>query len=236
MVYGFPSIEPLKTTWESCILAKKHREKISMGKSYRAKHPLEIVHSDLCGPIQTPSLSRKIYFLTFIDDFSRKVWVYFLKCKLDVFAIFKEFKEKVEKESGCSIKTLKTDQGGEYISNDFLNFCKENGIWKQFIARYTPQQNGVAERKNRTIMEMARSMLKEKHLPNEYWAEAVACSTYIQNRCPTKAVINKTPEEALSRKKHNITHLRIFGCVAYSLVPQAVRQKLDDRGEKCIFV
>ena len=78
MVYGLPSIEPLKTTCESCILAKKHREKFPMGNSYRAKHPLEIVHSDLCGPMQTPSLSGKLYFLTFIDDFNRKVWVYFI--------------------------------------------------------------------------------------------------------------------------------------------------------------
>ena len=80
-------------------------------------------------------------------------------------------------------------------------------------------------------MAMAKSVLKEKHLPNEYWIEAVACLAYILNRCPTKAVINKTLEEAWKKKKHNIAHLRIFGCVAYSLVPQAVRQKLDDRGE-----
>ena len=98
----------------------QHREKFLVGKSYRAKHPLEIVHSDLCGAMQTPSLSGKIYFLTFIDDFSRNVWVYFLKFKSDVFSIFKEFKAKVEKESGCSIKTLKTDQGGEY--DTFLSY------------------------------------------------------------------------------------------------------------------
>jgi transposase InsO family protein len=236
MVYGLPPIEPLKTTCESCILAKQHRKTFPVGESYREKHPLEIVHSDLCGPMQTPSISGRLYFLTFIDDFSRKVWVYFLKYKSDVFVVFKEFKAKVEKESGYYIKTLRTDHGGEYISNDFHTFCKENGIRKQFTARYTPQQNGVAERKNRTIMEMARSMIKEKQLPNEYWVEVVACSVYILNRCPTKAVINKTPEEAWSKRKHNITHLRVFGCVAYSLIPQELRKKLDDRGEKCIFV
>jgi hypothetical protein len=81
MVYGLPPIEPLKTTCESCILAKQHRKTFRVGESYRAKHPLEIVHSDLCGPMQTPSISGKLYFLTFIDDFSRKVWVYFLKYK-----------------------------------------------------------------------------------------------------------------------------------------------------------
>lgn len=145
--------------------------------------------------MQTPSISGKLYFLTFIDDFNRKVWVYFLKYKSDAFVFFKEFKTKVEKESGYYIKTLRTNQGGEYISNDFQKICKENGINKQFIARYTPQKNGVAERKNRTIIEMAWSMIKEKTLPNEYWAKVVACSIYILNRYPTKVVINKTQKK-----------------------------------------
>ena len=117
MVYGLLSIEPLKTTCESCILAKQHREKFPVGKSYREKHPLEIVHPDLFGPMRTRSLRKNLYFLTFIDDFSKKVWVYFLKCKSNVFLIFKEFKDEVEKEGGYSIKTLRTDQGGEYTSN-----------------------------------------------------------------------------------------------------------------------
>ena len=97
MFHGLPSIEPLKKTCESCIFAKQHREKFPVGKSYRENNPLEIVHSDLCEPMQTTSLSGKLYFLTFIDDFKRKVWVYFVKCKSDVFSIFKEFKENFEK-------------------------------------------------------------------------------------------------------------------------------------------
>ncbi|KAH9310278.1 hypothetical protein KI387_044223 [Taxus chinensis] len=142
----------------------------------------------------------------------------------------------VEKQSGYFIKVLISDREGEYVSSEFLNFCKFHGIKKQFTTRYTPQQNGVAERKNRTIMEMARSMLKAKHLPNEYWAETVACVVYILNRCPTKIVKDKVPQKAWSGKKRSVSHLRIFGCVAYAHIPNERRKKLDDKGERCIFV
>ena len=136
--------------------------------------------------------------LTFIDDFTRKTWVYFLKYKSDMFENFCNFKALVENQSGQHIKVLRTDRGGEYISKYFLSFCRENGIHKEFTTRYTPQQNGVAERKNRTIMDMARSMMKAKHLPNEYWAEAVQCAAYVLNRCQTKSVMNIIIEEAWS--------------------------------------
>eukprot|EP00253_Pinus_taeda_P020884 PITA_20884 len=127
-------------------------------------------------------------------------------------------------------------RGGEYISKEFLQICRENGIHKQFTARYTPQQNGVAEKKNRAIMDMARSMLKAKHLPNEYWAKAVNCVAYILNRCPTKAMMNKVPEEAWSGRKQGVTHMRVFGCVGYAHIPDQLRRKLDSKGEKCIFI
>eukprot|EP00253_Pinus_taeda_P017073 PITA_17073 len=142
----------------------------------------------------------------------------------------------VENQSGLHIKVLRTDRGGEYISKEFLQFCRENGIHKQFTARYTTQQNGAAETKNRTIMDMARSMLKAKHLPNDYWAEAVNCAAYILNRCPTKAMMNKVPEEAWSGRKQGVTHMKVFGCVAYTHIPDQLRRKLDSKGEKCIFI
>eukprot|EP00253_Pinus_taeda_P003406 PITA_03406 len=99
-----------------------------------------------------------------------------------------------------------------------------------------PEQNGVAERKNRTILDMVRSMLKAKHLPHEYRAEAVTCTVYILNRCPTNAVMNKIPEEAWSGQKQTVTHMRVFGCVAYAHVPNQLRNKLDSKGEKCVFI
>ena len=236
MVKGLPLIEKPERICEGCILGKQHRESFPISKSHRARAPLEIVHSDICGQMQTPSIGGSSYFLTFIDDFTRKTWVYFLKHKSDAFVYFQQFKALVEKQSGHYIKVLRTDRGGEYISHEFLNFCKSHGIHKQFTARYTPQQNGVAERKNRTIMEMARSMLTAKHLSNEYWAEAVATAVYIMNRCPTKSVKNKIPEEAWTGMKHSVSHLKVFGCVAYVHVPNELRRKLDNKGQKCIFV
>jgi hypothetical protein len=105
----------------------------------------------------------------------------------------------------------------------------------QTTTRYTPQQNGVAERKNQTIMNMARSLLKEKCLSNTFWAEAVACSVYLLNRSPTTSLKMKVPQEAWSGTKLNVAHLRTFGCIAYTHIPSELRKKLDDRSEKCIF-
>ena len=96
------------------------------------------------------------------------------------------------------------------MSNEFMDFCKYHGIKRQFTAHYTPQQNDVAERKNRTIMNMARSMMKEKHLSNEYWGDDVTCSVYILNRIPMKSVKDRVPQQAWSGKCSSISHLRIF--------------------------
>ena len=138
MVRGLPLIEKPDNLCEGRILGKQHRESFPSGKSIRAKAPLEIVHSDLCGPMKTPSLAGSQYFVTFIDDFTRKTWVYFLKNKSEVFEKFRNFKALVENQSGLHTKALRTDRGGEYISKEFLRFCKESGIHKQFTARYTP--------------------------------------------------------------------------------------------------
>jgi transposase InsO family protein len=113
-----------------------------------------------------------------------------LEIKYETFDKFKEFKSQVEKKTGQYIKILRFDQGGEYESKEFTTYCKHFGIKRQFTTRYTPQQNGVVERNNRTIMNMDRSLLKEKHLSNEFWGEAIACFVYILNRSPTKSVKN----------------------------------------------
>ncbi|RDY05840.1 hypothetical protein CR513_10270, partial [Mucuna pruriens] len=138
----------------------------------------------------------------------------------------------VEKQNGCRIKALRTDRGQEYLA--CADFFDQHGIQHQLTTRYTPQQNGVAERKNRTIMDMVRCMLKAKQLPREFWAEVVA--TVILNKCPAKNIYDKTLEEVWSGRRPSIRHLRIFGCIAYAHVPDQLRKKLDDKGEKCIFI
>jgi len=159
-----------------------------------------------------------------------------LKEKSEVFENFKKFKAHVEKESGLVIKAMRSDRGGEFTSNEFQKYCEDNGIRRQLTVPRTPQQNGVAERKNRTILEMAMSMLKSKRLPKELWAEAVACAVYLSNRSPTRSVLGKTPQEAWSGRKPGISHLRVFGSIAHAHVPDEKRSKLDDKSEKYIFI
>ena len=176
------------------------------------------------------------YFVTFIDDYSRKIWVYFMKKKSEVFGHFKAFKAMVEKETGLQIKCLRSDGGGEYLSNEFARFLQEHGIKQQYSCIHTPQQNGLAERKNRHIGEVSRAMLNEKDLPDFYWAEAVATTVYIMNRTPTVAIHGMTPEERYTGRKPDISHLKIFGCIAYVHVPDELRSKLDPKAKKCIFI
>ncbi|KAI9166016.1 hypothetical protein LWI28_024708 [Acer negundo] len=236
MVKGLPNIHHPNEMCESCVLSKQHRNSFGKEANWRATMPLELVHTDVCGPSTPVSNGQNQYFLTFIDDYSRKTWVYFLKRKSEVFGYFKEFKTLVEKQSGYHIKALRSDQGGEYTAGAFQEFLKQQGIRHQFTPAYTPQLNDVAERKNRTILNMARSMLKDKNMPKSFWAEAVLCAVYLQNRCPTKSLNTKTPHEAWSTHKPSVSHLRVFGSIAYIKIPKARRTKLEDKGEKCILV
>lgn len=142
----------------------------------------------------------------------------------------------VENQSGYNIKVLRTDRGGEFVSKEFNQFCEENGIHRELTAPYTPEQNGVAERKNQTIMEMARSMLQARKVSNHFWAEAVAPSLYLLNISRTRVVMNQTPYEVWHWRKPSVSHLRVFGCVAYALINSQARQKLDGKIEKCILI
>lgn len=236
MVIGLPKINLTDNVCEGCAYGKQTRKPFPVGQAWRAEAPLELIHADLCGPMRTESLSKSKYFLLFTDDYSRMSWVYFLKQKSEAFETFKSFKAFVEKQSGCVIKTLRTDRGGEFVSNEFDSYCDENGIFRELTAPYTPEQNGVAERKNRTVVEMARCMLKVKGLPNSFWAEAVATAVYLLNISPTKAVQNQTPYEAWKGRRPRVGHLRIFGSIAYVLNTSENQQKLDSKSEKCIFI
>ncbi|GAA0173869.1 hypothetical protein LIER_41612 [Lithospermum erythrorhizon] len=196
MVYGLPEINEPNQLCEACVKGKQHRQNFPIGKLWKARRPLEIVHTDIAGPFDITSFGGNRYYITFIDDFSRKSRVYILKEKAKALDKFKEFKEMVEKESGQYLKILRSDRGEEYTSNLFKSLCKTHGINHQLTTSYTPQQNGVVERKNRTILDMTRSMIKEKYMPRTFWAKAILCAFYLLNRCPTKSVKYKTPNEA----------------------------------------
>ena len=176
MVHGPPNMDFEGIVCEECVLSKHERASIQKKAEFWAKQPLELILTDICGTITPKSFSGKRYFIFFIDDYSRKSWAYFLKGKSEAFKVFKKFKVMLEKEIGRHIKAVRSDRGGEYTLMAFMEYCEKQGIRRFQIASYTPQQNGVAERKNRTILSMVRSMLKSKRMPKKFWAEAVVRS------------------------------------------------------------
>lgn len=217
-----------------CVLGKAHRKSFSSSGS-KTSEILELIHTDVCGPMQVTSLGGCLYFVTFIDDFSKKVFVYFLKYKNEVVAIFKKFKNYVENQTGKKIRNLRSDNGTEYENKQMDLICEEFGIHHQFSLPYTPEQNGVAERFNRTLVEKCRCMLADSKLSKQFWAEAVNTSCYISNISPHSGLVS-TPEEIWSGRKPSVRHLRVFGCTAYIHIPKQKRRKLDLKSEKAIFV
>lgn len=168
MVEGLPMFRNIQLNCDGCALDKMHREQFPVHDRRKETNILELVHTDICGPMQTRSLGGAYYFLLFTDDCTRYSWVYFLSKKSQTFQCFIEFKTLVEKQFGKSIKILRSHQGGEYKLGEFMKLCKSHGIVHQFTVPHTPQQNGVVERKSRTLVECARSMLQGKDLSNSF--------------------------------------------------------------------
>lgn len=233
---GLPQLRETIKVCEVCNIGKQHRVIMSKKSQWRATEKLKLIHADLCGPISSTSHSGKRYIFLLIDDFSRKSWVYLLCEKAEAFDVFKIFKSRVEKEAGAPIFCLRTDRGGEFTSNVFNQFCEEHGIKRQLTAAYTPQQNGVAERRNRTIMNMVRCVLTEKNLPRKFWPEAAKWTCHVLNRSMTNAVKDMVPEECWSGIKPSVGYFRIFGCIGHVHVPDQRRIKLDNRSRKCILL
>ena len=152
---------------ESCLEGKMTKRPF-LAKGHRAKEVLELVHSDVCGPLSIRAKGGYEYFVTFIVDYSRYGYIYLMHHKSETIDKFKEFKTEVEKHRGKSIKTLRSDRGGEYLSGEFLDYMAAEGITSQFSAPGTPQQNGVAERRNKTVMDMVTSMMSYSVLPDSF--------------------------------------------------------------------
>lgn len=237
LVTGF-DFDPKKNIdfCEACVQGKLHRCAFPTSGAKRATEPLGLVHSDLCGKITPKSAGSAKYFMTLTDDKTRYVWVYTLKKKDEAFQKFKEWKALVEKSSDYTLKVLRSDNGGEYVSTDFDNFLKSEGVVHQTTVPYTPQQNGVAERLNRTLVESVRSMLVHAKLPRKFWVEALNTSVYLHNRSPTRALDGQTPYEAWTGLKPDVSNLKCFGCTAYAHIPKDERKKLDPKARKCVFL
>ena len=221
---------------EHCVEGKLCKTPFPTSTSSKIRKPFQLIHSDVCGKINPDSLGGGQYFLTFIDDSSRYCWVYVIKKKSDVFNTFLSWKAVVEKQYDTKIKILRTDNGGEYSSSEFKNYLRKEGIVHQKTVPKNPQQNGVAERYNRTIVETVRSMLSDSGLSKPFWGEALSTAVYTRNRSPTSALNDKTPYEVLNHRKPGVKHLKVFGCPAFSHIPSDERAKLDPKTRRCIFV
>lgn len=219
---------------EACIDGKMTR--LSFESRKRAKRVLEIVHTDVCGPVTQTSFEGYRYFVSFLDDFTHFSTIYCMKTKDEVFEKFKQYLSMVRSKFNQSIHTLRCDNGGEYSSKVFQKFCLDNGILIDYTVPYTPEQNGKAERLNRSIVEKARSMMSDSGVEKNLWCEAVCAAVYIINRSPTSALENKTPAELWYAEKPNVQHMRIFGCRVYYHIPKELRTKLDSKAMKGILV
>ncbi|KAK1429792.1 hypothetical protein QVD17_12023 [Tagetes erecta] len=210
---GIPS-EKFSTTdlCPACLKGKQHRMSFKSKPENSISKPLHMLHMDLFGPTNVQSIGKKSYCFVFIDDFTRFSWVYFLHVKSETAELLKEFIIKVENQLDCKVKILRSDNGTEFKNSNVDLFCAEKGIARQFSAPRTPQQNGVAERKNRTPIEAARSMLADAKIPITFWDEAIATACFVQNRTLLVQDKHKTSYELLFGRKLNISYLKAFGC------------------------
>ena len=188
MVEGMPTVDRVEQVCDGCTLGKQHRSPFPKVSPYRAKKGLELFHADLCGQVRPQTVGGKSYFLLVVDDFSRYMWIELLRSKAEALLSLKKIKQRAETENEGKLKAIRTDRGGEFNSATFTIFCNEQGIKHYTTTPYSPQQNGVVERRNQSVVEMARCMLKSKRMPQKYWGEAVTTAVYLLNRSPTKSV------------------------------------------------
>lgn len=221
---------------ESCLAGKQHRLSFMKSKS-RATAPLGLVHADLCGPMENMSLGGSRYFLLFKDDLSAYRCVYFLNQKSQVKNCIEKFINLAERQTGQKMMILRTDNGLEFINKEVKEILENRGIRHQRTVVYTPEQNGRAERENRTLVEAARTLLySSKNLDKSFWAEALNTVVYILNRTGPSPQKEQSPYELWHKKSVNINFLRVFGSLVSVYVPKETRLKWDPKNKQGIFL
>ncbi|GKD71120.1 retrovirus-related pol polyprotein from transposon TNT 1-94, partial [Tanacetum coccineum] len=216
LVVGLPSLVYSKDKpCSSCGKGKHHRANFKTKQTFSIKKCLHFLHMDLFGPVTPRSINHEKYTLVIIDEYSRYTWVYFLKKKSQTHESIMSFIKRVENQNDIKVKQLKTNNGTEYKNSILVKFYNEKGISQNFSSSYTPEQNGFAERKNRTLIEAARTMLSGSVFSKQYWTEAVATACYTQNRSTIVKRYLKTPYEIFHKRIPNISFLHVFGCLVY---------------------
>ncbi|MFS8013529.1 putative RNA-directed DNA polymerase [Helianthus anomalus] len=219
---------------ETCHRAKQVRVTFPLSE-HKTKSVGDIVHLDVSGPYKVTSSDGFKYFLTIVDDYSRAVWCYLLRNKMEVFENVENFYELVLTQFKKKIKIFRSDNGTEFVNNKMDNFCKAKGILHQTSCAYTPQQNGVVERKHRHLLNLARSLLFQSGIPLSFWSDCVLTAVYLVNRLPSSVLLGKSPYELMFGFKPSFAHLRVFGCLCFSTVLNVI-DKFSFNSEKCVLI
>jgi len=232
--------------WDVCVdcIKEKQTKHITKKPATRSSGLLEIIHTNICGSFDVPSWGGERYSITFIDDYSRYGYIYLLHDKSQSVNTLEMFINEVERQLDRKVKIVRSDRWGEYYGRSdergqcpgpFAKFLESRGICAQYTMPGTPQQNGVAERRNRTLMDMVRIMVSNCTLPSSLWMYALRTATYLLNRVPSKAV-HKTPYEQWTGKKPSLRHLHVWGCEAEVRLYNPRENKLDPRTVSGFFI
>ncbi|KAM0049721.1 putative RNA-directed DNA polymerase [Helianthus debilis subsp. tardiflorus] len=219
---------------EVCHRAKQHRDPFPLS-DHKSTHLGELVHLDVWGPYRVASREGHKFFLTIVDDYSRAVWVCLLKNKTEVFENIQSFVNIIQTQFKQTVKCFRSDNGSEFVNNQMSVFCKLKGIVHQTTCAYTPQQNGIVERKHRHLLNVTRALLFQSNLPVRFWHECVLTAAYLINRTPSSVLSGKTPYELIHKFKPFLNHLKVFGCLCFCTNLDE-SNKLNSRAEKCVFI
>jgi transposase InsO family protein len=227
--------KPVLEHCHHCLTGKMHQLPFPSSNK-QVQSPFELVHSDLWGPAPVVSTNAFRYYLVFVDEFTKFTWVYLLKHKSDTFHTFTQFQAMVHTQFSLLIKTIRTDCGGEFTSNQFNQFCASKDMIHQVSCPHTPQQNGVAERKHRHLVQCALALLSQSTLPMSYWSYAISTAAHLINKLPTPNLSNKSPWETLYHTLPDFTYLKTFGCQCFPLLTPYTAHKLYPKTATCIFL
>ncbi|KAK2354846.1 putative mitochondrial protein [Trifolium repens] len=236
----FKNLDVESLCCEVCELAKHKRASFPVSTKVSTS-PFYLIHTDVWGPSNVPNISGARWFVIFIDDCTRVTWVYLLRQKSEVTSVFLHFFSMVKNQFGVSIKRVRSDNAKDYFNHGLNSFCQKEGIIHESSCVKTPQQNGIAERKNRHLLDQTRAILFQNKVPKKYWGEAVLTASYLINRLPSSVLASKTPMEVLSSFYPDVSTScnlipRIFGCKSFVHIHSDGRGKLDPRALKCVFI
>ncbi|GJR81616.1 retrovirus-related pol polyprotein from transposon TNT 1-94 [Tanacetum coccineum] len=237
IVIGLPKLKYVKDhLCSSCEVSKAKRSSFKSKTVPSSKGRLNLLHMDLCGPMRVASINGKKYILVIVDDYSRYTWTLFLRSKDETPEVLKEFLTMIQRNLQAPVISVRTDRGTEFLNKTLNAFFKEEGIEHQTSTPRTPEQNGVVERRNRTLVEAARTMLSASKLPLFFWAEAIATACYTQNRSIIIPTHEKTAYHIINDRQPSIKHLHIFGCTCYLTKDGENLDKMKEKGDSCILV